>query len=304
MTLISICNAIVRSRRGKAGEPRRCRRWATPGHSRCALHGSKATGPTSPQGLASTIAAMKAGRARWLKKLKAAGQPIPFGRKPGGKNRTAEEREQAALDAAAQRELRRIELRARQDRRARRQARRDEQAILARQRERFHARDPDWYDTDLLDLALEAIREGGGATRRDLAQLKRSERTFVERLRDNRDPPAPEAVERAYARLVRIETALGGERVAELKSAYDDWHKRREVDASIVQLREMRERGAIPVEADARAAIDKRAEDLRKAIAHATLVREAGRNAGARMRGVLVEPEPRHRLGGLRLPPR
>jgi hypothetical protein len=54
------------------------------------------------------------------------------------------------------------------------------------------------YDTDILGLALEAVRVGGGATRRDLARLKRAERTFVERLRDNRDPAAPEVVERAY----------------------------------------------------------------------------------------------------------
>ena len=36
---------------------------------------------------------MKAGRARWLARLKSEGKPIPFGRKKGGHNRPREERE-------------------------------------------------------------------------------------------------------------------------------------------------------------------------------------------------------------------
>jgi hypothetical protein len=160
------------------------------------------------------------------------------------------------------------------------------------------------YDTDILGLALEAVRVGGGATRRDLARLKRAERTFVERLRDNRDPPAPEVVERAYARLVRSETALGGdgkaERLAKLQAAYDDWQKRRSTDAVVEHVAQVRAAngGELP------SSHEMSAKDMARAVEFAALVREAGWNAGARRRGERVEPEPRHRLGGLRLPPR
>jgi hypothetical protein len=43
------------------------------------------TGPTTPEGMARTIAAMKAGRLRWLAQLKSEGKPIP----PAGARRAA-----------------------------------------------------------------------------------------------------------------------------------------------------------------------------------------------------------------------
>jgi hypothetical protein len=84
----------------------RCRNWALPGSKRCRLHGGHSTGPTTTEGKARTIAAMKEGRARWLAKLKAEGKPIPCGRKKGGRTRSAEDREQAAYDKQCAREWR------------------------------------------------------------------------------------------------------------------------------------------------------------------------------------------------------
>jgi hypothetical protein len=52
---------------------------ALPGRIRCRLHGGASTGPTTPEGMARTLAAMQAGRLRWLSKLKAQGKPIPCG---------------------------------------------------------------------------------------------------------------------------------------------------------------------------------------------------------------------------------
>jgi hypothetical protein len=127
----------------------------------------------------------------------------------------------------------------------------------------------------LLDVALEAVVERG-ATKRDIAQLKRAERTFIERLRDNRDPPVPEVVERAYAKLTRIETALGGEGkdapLARLQDAYDDWRKRRAVDGAIAHL------AAAPGKPEPMSARE-----------IAELVKRAGQIAGSRFAGVPYE---------------
>jgi hypothetical protein len=49
---------------------------------------------------------MKEGRARRLAELKAEGKPVPFGRKKGGRNRSREEREQAAWEKQCAREWR------------------------------------------------------------------------------------------------------------------------------------------------------------------------------------------------------
>ena len=73
----------------------RCKNWAVRGSKRCRLHGGFSTGPTTPEGKARTIEALKAGRARWLARLKSEGKPIPFGRKKGGVNRSAAERKLA-----------------------------------------------------------------------------------------------------------------------------------------------------------------------------------------------------------------
>src|SRR5262249_25829820 len=55
---------------------------------RCGL----STGPTTPEGKARTIKALKAGRRRWLAKLKSDGKPIPFGRGPQSIERRARTR--------------------------------------------------------------------------------------------------------------------------------------------------------------------------------------------------------------------
>jgi hypothetical protein len=69
---------------------------------------------------------MKAGRARWLAALKAAGKPAPFGRKRGGKNRPIEEREQAAYEKQCHREAWKLSRQMRAERKARRVHEREE----------------------------------------------------------------------------------------------------------------------------------------------------------------------------------
>ena len=83
-----------------------CKNWALPGSKRCRLHGGLSTGPTTPEGMARTIAAMQAGRLRWLAQLKSEGKPIPCGRKKGGCNRPVEERERAAYVRECERKYR------------------------------------------------------------------------------------------------------------------------------------------------------------------------------------------------------
>jgi hypothetical protein len=59
--------------------------------------GGFSTGPRTPEGKARTVAAMVDGRRRLLGKLKAEGKPVPWGRKRGGVNRSAVERQLAGL---------------------------------------------------------------------------------------------------------------------------------------------------------------------------------------------------------------
>jgi hypothetical protein len=127
----------------------RCRNWALPGSTRCRLHGGLSTGPLTPEGLARTVAAMKAGRARWVAKLKAEGKPIPCGRKKGGRNRTIEERKQAAYEKQCRHEWHRmVLLNQRQARRAQRWEDRKNEA----RRKRFQAGGPFWTDEEWENL--------------------------------------------------------------------------------------------------------------------------------------------------------
>jgi hypothetical protein len=121
---------IVRDRAISAGElgkylrRNRCKKWAVRGKKRCRLHGGFSTGPRTAEGKARTIAAMVEGRRRLLENLKAAGKPVPWGRKSGGVNRSVAERELARASkehARAQRDLK--EFISRKFRRQRRQAR-------------------------------------------------------------------------------------------------------------------------------------------------------------------------------------
>jgi hypothetical protein len=73
----------------------RCKKWALRGSKRCRLHGGLSTGPKTSEGKAQTVAAMVEGRRRLLEKLKAEGKPVPWGRKRGGVNRSAAERQLA-----------------------------------------------------------------------------------------------------------------------------------------------------------------------------------------------------------------
>jgi hypothetical protein len=129
----------------------RCKNWALPGSKRCRLHGGASTGPTTPEGMARTVAAMKAGRVRWLAKLRAEGKPVPCGRKKGGRNRPAEVRERAAREAKWQRDCQRMAQRLRSTRKAHREQRRQERQVaadLALRRERFRAGLPFWIEEE------------------------------------------------------------------------------------------------------------------------------------------------------------
>jgi hypothetical protein len=78
------CGARVRHRHGF------CRKWPVPGKERCRFHGGCSTGPSTEDGKATSLAAMRAGRQRWLAEMhekKAAGaiKRFPGGRKSGGR---------------------------------------------------------------------------------------------------------------------------------------------------------------------------------------------------------------------------
>jgi hypothetical protein len=89
---------------------------------------------------------MKAGRERWLAKLKAEGKPIPFGRKKGGHNRSIEERAQAAWEKQCLREWRDASRRNRSDRKKRRDHERKAAADFSARRDRFDAGGAFWTD--------------------------------------------------------------------------------------------------------------------------------------------------------------
>jgi hypothetical protein len=107
--------------------------------------GGFSTGPRTAEGKARTIAAMVEGRRRLLERLEAEGKPVPWGRKRGGVNRSATERQLARAGkehARAQRDLK--EFLSQKFRRQRRQAReaikREVERLLAEheeQRRRF-----------------------------------------------------------------------------------------------------------------------------------------------------------------------
>jgi hypothetical protein len=57
---------------------------------------------------AGTVAAMEAGRLRWLAQLKLEGKPIPCRRKKGGRNAALDEREHAAYVLECERKYREV----------------------------------------------------------------------------------------------------------------------------------------------------------------------------------------------------
>jgi hypothetical protein len=117
------------------------------------------TGPTTPEGIARAVAAMVAGRRRWLAQLKAEGKKAPCGRKKGGRNAPLQERERAAYVRQCQREWRQLELKLRAERRARRAKRRQEREQdrlkaddHARRKARMDAGGPYWTDEEWENL--------------------------------------------------------------------------------------------------------------------------------------------------------
>ena len=137
----------------RAGRHKHCRRPATPGHpsGRCALHGAKATGPVTETGMVNTLAAMKAGRARWLAARKAAGLPLTMGRKRGGKNRSLEERAASERHVEERRSQRAAMIKLNDLRKSEKLGRRqqlDEAAELERRHARFKSGGSFWDNAD------------------------------------------------------------------------------------------------------------------------------------------------------------
>ena len=60
----------------------RCRAWALAGKNRCRMHGGASTGPKTPEGKARVVAAMVAGRRKWVERMKAEGKKFPCGPRP------------------------------------------------------------------------------------------------------------------------------------------------------------------------------------------------------------------------------
>jgi hypothetical protein len=87
---------------------------------------SASSSGSSSSEVARTVATMKAGRARWLAKLKSEGKPIPCGRKKGGRNLPAEERTQLAYERRSSREARDMVRQMRAERKTRRTQEREE----------------------------------------------------------------------------------------------------------------------------------------------------------------------------------
>jgi hypothetical protein len=73
------CGARVRHRHGF------CRMWPVPGKERCRFHGGLSTGALTDEGKARSLAAMRAGRQRWLEKTRAKKAAGEIGRFPGGR---------------------------------------------------------------------------------------------------------------------------------------------------------------------------------------------------------------------------
>ena len=130
----------------------RCRNWPERDSNRCRFHGGRSTGPTTPDGMARTVAGMKAGRARWLAKLKSEGKPIPCGRKKGGRNLPPEEREQLACETRRLREGRAVLRQIRAERRAQREEARRKMEEHARRKARADAGLGYWTPEELESL--------------------------------------------------------------------------------------------------------------------------------------------------------
>jgi hypothetical protein len=95
---------------------------------------------------------MKAGRARWLAKLKSEGKPIPCGRKKGGRNLPSEEREQLACEKRRLRQARAVLHQIRAERRVQREKVRRKMEEQARRKARADAGFPYWTDEEWENL--------------------------------------------------------------------------------------------------------------------------------------------------------
>jgi len=195
--------------------------------------------------MANTIAAMVEGRKRWLAELKARGEPVPFGRRRGGRNRSREQIDEANREAEGRRAVRDMRIRENRDGKARKQARRQqrvEQAELQHRHDAFQCGESIFGAPNLaghLEATLDEVlaAAGCGALRgTTLEDFRRLERSFVENLAGSALPA--DRVEALYRRFVRIEdlldrgTVADWRRRARLEEAYMQWMAR-------VQTRQM-----------------------------------------------------------------
>ena len=250
------CNAPLPGLR--PGQHKRCRRYATPDHpsGRCALHGSAATGPVTEVGKAIAIAAMVAGRHRWLARLKAEGKPLTMGRKKGGRNRTPEQIDEANREAEGRRAVRAMRIRQNAERRGREAAAAPEKPAHRHGHKHNPAPDPataeipascapagqDEADIPeaLLDEAL-ALVAAHGARKADIAALERLARTYIKRLSDWQRPLSYDHAAQLYRRIRQYEQVFGRAdvkeaRLAKLAQAFVDFEKRWAVAQTLALL--------------------------------------------------------------------
>jgi hypothetical protein len=161
--------------------------------------------------MARTLAAMQAGRLRWLAKLKAEGKPIPCGRKKGGRNAPLEERRLTAAVTRlvrARAALRRANSASPEYRRKRQEARQEAkievQRLLAEHEEQRRAFGMPPLSGDALYRVIQGLRlRAAVSVPFDPTPRWPNVRELEDKVRD-----AEDALERAKADAVRTDREL------------------------------------------------------------------------------------------------
>jgi hypothetical protein len=201
----------------------RCRNWSVRGKERCRLHGGLSTGPKTSEGKARTIAAMVEGRRRLLEKLKAEGKPVPWGRKRGGVNRSAAERQLAQASkqhARARRDLEAFlsEKFRRQRRQAREMVKREVERLLAEHEEQRRRLRLPPLSPEQREAVIEGFRQRVVVPSDDSSMPWSDIQVLQDRLRE-----ADDAVDRARADLRSAQSNLRRERHHTPQSSWIDW---------------------------------------------------------------------------------
>jgi len=83
-----------------------CQQSPLPGKQRCARHGGSNAGARTPEGMARAAMRLHQGRRKWIARMKAEGQPLPFaGFKPKGSGTPREARAEVRAARAREREV-------------------------------------------------------------------------------------------------------------------------------------------------------------------------------------------------------